>query len=266
MTSSNLPTHRPQGLFLAALDILALLAWGFLLFRYWLTGLLKLLIHPNYFSLILVSSLLLLALGGIKIGQLFQKSAPGDTIQHITLLPKAWGSGLLLISALAGFLISPSILTSQMALQRGVSETLPVTRSLAQNFRATVKPEERSLIEWVRTLDAYPEPDAYTGQKVKVTGFVINLPQLNDNYLLLGRFIITCCAVDAYPVGLPVKLEASRSAYPADSWLEITGEMATELLNLDTQKVQGVPLQKRQLVIVAKTVKPIPPPADPYGY
>jgi uncharacterized membrane protein YcgQ (UPF0703/DUF1980 family) len=42
--------------------------------------------------------------------------------------------------------------------------------------------------------------------------------------------------------------------------------MATELLNLDTQKVQGVPLQKRQLVIVAKTVKPIPPPADPYGY
>ena len=153
-----------------------------------------------------------------------------------------------------------------MALQRGVSETLPVTRSLAQNFRATVKPEERSLIEWVRTLDAYPEPDAYTGQKVKVTGFVINLPQLNDNYLLLGRFILTCCAVDAYPVGLPVKLEASRSAYPADSWLEITGEMATELLNLDTQKVQGVPLQKRQLVIVAKTVKPIPPPADPYGY
>ncbi len=131
-----------------------------------------------------------------------------------------------------------------------------------QSFGTTVKPEEKSLIEWVRTLNAYPEPDAYTGQPVKVTGFVVQLPQLPDNYLLISRFILTCCAVDAYPVGLPVKLSGSRSQYPNDTWLEITGEMATESLPVEV----GKSTTRRQLVIRAKSVKSIPTPVDPYGY
>ncbi len=47
--------------------------------------------------------------------------------------------------------------------------------------------------------------------------FVVQLPQLLDNYLLISRFILTCCAVDAYPVGLPVKLSGSRGQYYYDS-------------------------------------------------
>lgn len=271
MTVSPSSTTPRKNLVLAVLDIMALLAWGSLLLRYRFTGQLQLLIHPNYFALVTVSGLLLLVLGGARglelAGRLRNRSTSGgEALQHITLLPKGWGSSLLLAAALLGFFLPPTILTSQMALQRGVSDTAPLTRLQPQNFRATVKPEERSLIDWVRTLDAYPEPDAYTGQKVKVKGFVIDLPQLPSNYLLLSRFIITCCAVDAYPVGLPVKLEASRTPYPADTWLEVTGEMATELLNLDTNQMQTLPLQKRQLVIVAQTVKPIPAPPDPYGY
>lgn len=155
---------------------------------------------------------------------------------------------------------------SQMALQRGISESLPVTQTQTQEFRASIKPEERSLIDWIRTLNAYPEPDAYQGQRAKVTGFVIHSPILPDNYIFLSRFILTCCAVDAYPVGLPVRLEGDRSQYPPDTWLEIEGEMMTETLAVDTQTMEKTPTQKRQLVLGAQSIKTIPTPDDPYGY
>ncbi|OKH18371.1 TIGR03943 family protein [Hydrococcus rivularis NIES-593] len=255
------------------LDVLALLAWGGLLLRYWITGQLRLLIHPNYFWLVLVTGIALLILGALKGGQLladwrkrgnnFQEK---ETVQHMTLLPPGVGSGVLVATALAGFLIAPTVLTSQAALQRGVTESLPITRSQPQSFRATTRPEERSIVDWIRTLNAYPEPDAYAGQPVKVTGFVVHLPHLSDNYLLISRFIITCCAVDAYPVGLPVKLESSRNNYPPDTWLEIEGEMMVETLPQHEQTMKETTAQKRQLVIAAKSLKKIPTPADPYSY
>jgi uncharacterized repeat protein (TIGR03943 family) len=122
------------------------------------------------------------------------------------------------------------------------------------------------LIDWIRTLNAYPEPDAYAGPKAKVTGFVVHLPHLPENYLLISRFIITCCAVDAYPVGIPVKLESSRNAYPPDTWLEIEGEMMVETLPLDEQTLTETSSEKRQLILAAKSLQQIPTPADPYSY
>jgi len=263
MNSSRLKIIAPQ-----FIDIIALIGWGSLLFKYWITGRLNLLIHPNYFLLVLITSIALFFLGIVKLWTLlkqWQKKInldSNDNRSHITILPQHFGSGLLVITALLGLFITPQPLSSQIALQRGISESLPLTRLQTQSFGTTVKPEEKSLIEWVRTLNAYPEPDAYTGQPVKVTGFVVQLPQLPDNYLLISRFILTCCAVDAYPVGLPVKLSGSRSQYPNDTWLEITGEMSTESLPVEVVKSTT----RRQLVIKAKSVKSIPTPADPYGY
>lgn len=257
----------------SGIESLALLAWGSLLLKYSLSGQLRLLIHPNYFGLVYVTSIILLAIGGIKAGQLFKqwrknKLYPLDeTIKHITLLPAGLGSSLLLITALLGWIIPPAPLTSHIALQRGVSDALFVnTRLQPQAFRATIKPEERSLVDWVRTLNVYPEPDAYAGQKVKVSGFVVHLPELPENYLFLSRFILTCCAVDAYPVGLPVKLTQNRSLYPPDTWLEIEGDMVTETLAVDPQQMTETTTSQRQLVINAKSVQKIPTPADPYGY
>lgn len=250
------------------LDIFALIGWAALLFKYWITGQLSLLIHPNYFGLVLATSIVLFGLGIGKIWMVLKQwrrnsgSIEPENNQHVTLLPKPLGTGLLLLAAILGLLIAPRPLNSQIAVQRGISESLPVTRLQAQSFRAPVKPEEKTLIDWVRTLNAYPEPDEYTGQPAKVSGFVVHLPQLPDNYLLISRFILTCCAVDAYPVGLPVKLTSSRNSYPPDTWLEIEGEMFTEALPVEVGKSDT----RRQLAIAARSVKPIPTPADPYGY
>ncbi|MGF1541747.1 MAG: TIGR03943 family protein [Pleurocapsa sp.] len=247
------------------LDAIAILLWGSLLFKYVITGQLRLLIHPNYFKLVLITSLIFFAISIIQILLIVINRLPNDSQnQHIVLFPRGVGSSILLVIAIAGFLIPPKILTSQTALQRGVSE-LPLTQIKPQAFRTATKPETRSLIDWVRTLNAYPEPDAYHGLPANISGFVLHLPELPDNYIVLSRFVITCCAVDAYPIGIPVKLTTSRNNYPLDSWLEIKGEMITETL-LSKDLISATTREKRQLVLLAKSVVTIPTPSDPYSY
>ena len=78
----------------------------------------------------------------------------------------------------------------------------------------------------------------------------------NARPIRLARFVLTCCAADAYPVGLPVQLSASsRQQYPPDTWLEVEGQMITQTFS-----------QKRQLTIKADTLKEIPQPKNPYSY
>jgi uncharacterized repeat protein (TIGR03943 family) len=251
------------------IDAVAIFVWGFLLLNYWVTGKLYVLIHPRYFGLTVAAGIGLLLLGGLKICELLNSAGNKGLLkqsksgvsnvenQHLTFLPTGWSSALLLISAILALTITPQVFASQTALQRGLTESLPVTRIQPQEFRTATKPEERSLIEWIRTLNVYPEPDAYNGQKVEVTGFVIYPPGLPEQYFWISRFILTCCAADAYPVGLPVKLppDRSRSKYPQDDWFKVEGKMITD-------EVSG----KRKLTILPSEISSIPKPKNPYDY
>ena len=244
--------------FIPWLDVVAITAWGILMLKYWLTGKLYLLIHPDYFWLAIVGGIGLLIVGFFKGLQLWKHRRQLDKANalHINVFPPGWGSFLLLTAAILGLIITPRAFASQTALDRGVTELIGATRVQPQAFRAQVRPEERSLVDWVRTLNVYPEPDAYTGQKVKVQGFVIHQPNVSQEYIFLARFILTCCAADAYPVGLPVQLPSlSRQQYPPDTWLEVEGQMTTQTI-----------AQKRQLTIAANSLKKIPQPQNPYSY
>ncbi|MCS6959967.1 MAG: TIGR03943 family protein [Pseudanabaenaceae cyanobacterium SKYGB_i_bin29] len=228
-------------------DTLAILVWGVLFLRLWLTGQLFLLIHPNYKLLTIGAGFCLLGLG---IRLLFK---PQQTVLHNNLLPRQWSSGLLLMTGILGLVIPPRPFASDIAFQRGIDDSFAVVRG-AQTFRRSNKPEQRTIVEWVRTLHVYPEPDAYRGQKVDVTGFVVHPSGLPSNYFLISRFVITCCAADVYPVGLLVKLENSdRTGYPPDRWLRIKGVM-------DTIEWQG----KRKLAIIPQEIIPVSPPPNPY--
>jgi uncharacterized repeat protein (TIGR03943 family) len=252
------PKSKIQNLLLPWLDVIAITSWGILILKYWRTGKLNLLIHPDYFWLAISGGVGLLIVGFFKAAQLWQQRRRRFDVpstQHFSFFPPGWGSALLLTTAILGLTITPRVFASQTALDRGVTDLVGATRAQPQAFRATIRPEERSLVDWVRTLNVYPEPDAYTGQKVKVKGFVILPPNIEKDHLFLARFVITCCAADAYPAGLPVKLNEPRDQYPPDTWLEVEGQMITENV-----------LGKRQLTIVANSLKKITQPDNPYTY
>ncbi|MBP0000068.1 MAG: TIGR03943 family protein [Cyanobacteria bacterium SID2] len=239
------------------LDNLAIFAWGVLLLKYWLTGKLRILIHPAYTWLSVVAGIAFIVVAFWKSQQLWKRRhLPMLPQQHVSLFPPAWGSGFLVVSACVGLVFTPRPFASQVALERGVTEALAVTRVEPQSFRGSANPEDRSIIDWTRTLSVYPEPDAYAGQPADVIGFVIHADELPENYIIVARFTITCCAADAYPVGLPVRLTSeTRQAYQPDLWVRVRGEIATATLQ-----------DRRQVAIVAQSIEPVPEPENPYDY
>ncbi|NET48750.1 MAG: TIGR03943 family protein [Merismopedia sp. SIO2A8] len=244
------------------LDLGMLSIWGILLLKYWVTDQIVFLLHPNFIGLTVGTGLVFLFMAGFRLRRWLdeQKSRSRGrqsttTLQHLSLFPPGWSTMLLILTAMVGLLYTPQPFTSDIALRRGVADMVMVTQAQPQAFRTSSRPEERSITDWVRTLNVYPEPDAYAGQAVDVSGFAIHPPDLPNNYIIISRFILTCCAADAYPVGLPVKLASDRADYPADQWFRIKGEMATENLN-DT----------RRLTVVADGIESIPVPKNPYDY
>jgi uncharacterized repeat protein (TIGR03943 family) len=251
--SVNSPTDR-SNLRKSWLDITAITAWGILLLKYAIDGTLYILIHPSYYLLVTVTGGCLLLIGLFQGWRLYRGRMAAASELHSNLLPPWLTTMLLLVTAIAGLIITPKLFTSHAAIQRGVSsESVTVTRTQAQAFRASVKPESRTLVDWVRTLNNYPEPDAYLGQTANINGFVFYPKDLPANYLLLSRFVITCCAADAYPVSIPVKFTGDRQQYPQDSWLQVKGKAIVETF-----------AQRRQLVIEANQVQPIAVPKNPY--
>ena len=231
----------------------ALGLWGALFLFYWRTGKLGLLIHPNYFGLSIAAGFVLLAIAALNLLRMFRRQM-GWREPHQTLFSPLFMSITLLVAALLGFLITPKPFVSDTAIQRGLQDDTIVTQVRPQSFRVNQSSEGRSLIDWKRTLDVYPEPDAYVGQKVSVDGFVVHSSNLPEGYFTLTRFVITCCAADVYPVGLPVRFTQPKSTIPADRWFKVQGKMATETLN-----------GKRQAVIQASAIQPIAEPKNPYS-
>ncbi|MEM7794011.1 MAG: TIGR03943 family protein [Cyanobacteria bacterium P01_C01_bin.118] len=239
--------YRPE-----LLDALVLAAWSLAFFRYWVTGKLFLLLHPDYMWLANGAAFVLLGLAIFKLTQGRQRAPQGG---HTTLLPPQLSSFILLAIAVVSLIYTPKAFASDAALQRGVSDSLTLTRSQPQRFVRQTDSADRTVIDWIRTLNVYPEPDAYTGQDVKVSGFVIHPDEWSEDYLMVSRFVLTCCAADAYPVGLPVQLAVSREAYTPDGWLEIEGKMVTATIN-----------GQRQLTIEPTKIETIPEPRNPYEY
>ncbi|NJL98170.1 MAG: TIGR03943 family protein [Synechococcaceae cyanobacterium SM2_3_2] len=247
-------------------EALALALVGGMLLRFRIRQELTLLIHENYLWLATLSGCLLLGLGGIQLIRIL--GGRSISIQsHQSLLPPRVGAGILLVAALLGFIVVPRPLSSQTALNRGVEQNLSLARESPEAFQPRVDPGSRGLIDWIRTLDVYPDPGNYIGQKVNVDGFVIPYDDLvaanpegsrqgesSEGMFWLARFLISCCAADAYPVGLPV-IWPQATSLEADQWLAVTGTMI-----LDERG------GSRRLAIRADSVTPIEPPINPYAY
>ncbi|WP_008314386.1 TIGR03943 family putative permease subunit [Leptolyngbya sp. PCC 6406] len=237
------------------IDTLALLLWGLMLLRYQWTGRLAVLLHPDYHWLAIGAGWVLLAMALGRVIDLVRATQELNSGQHIALLPRQWSVAILLGVAVLGLVYVPRPFTSDTALARGIAEPVGMTRSQPQRFQRNTPPESRTLTDWYRTLNVYPEPDAYSGDPVNVTGFVIHPPDWADDYFMVARFVMTCCAADAYPIGLPVQVVGSRSDYAPDSWIAITGTMATDTIQ-----------DQRRLIIQADTLETVPEPANPYEF
>lgn len=177
------------------------------------------------------------------------------------------GSGRALAASVVGILtvagavvallvLPPTTLTAATATQRSVNAG--VGPASAANAAPLLGGDSTQFTvrDWAILLRQNPDPAYFAEHSAEVSGFV--LPSENDpeNVFYVARFIITCCAVDAQPVGVPVILPGWQTQYEADSWVAVSGAFATSPSSKITEKFALVPAE----------VTPIDIPEQPYVY
>ncbi|HEX4442341.1 MAG TPA: TIGR03943 family protein [Galbitalea sp.] len=224
-----------------------------------LTGQLILYINPRYIAFTVIMALIALGLLGASFVVRAAHSHDDDPPSRAGKVTTVLGGVLTLLLAVGMLIVPPATLSSATAIQRDVSSTTvgTNTQTLASTASASRATYARfTVVDWSSLLRQTSDPSFYIGKPARVLGFIT--PDSDDptNLFYLTRFVITCCAVDAQPVAVPVYLKDWRSKFAANAWLQVTGGFTTNPSSKSTARVALVPTR---VTAVAK-------PSQPYLY
>lgn len=230
------------------------------------SGQLTLYIHPRYVLFTVAMCALASAFSGagfvLTAWRLARSgSAPSDDA-NVKGPPWRPSPGFLVAAVVlvAAYALPASTLSSQTANQRSdnlngaqaadatdASGTLTVFG--ADTTRLTVA-------DWVSAFNLKADAGFYEGKKVDVVGFVFQPEGAPEGVFYVSRFRVTCCAVDAQPIGMPVREPGWQERFPPDSWVRVTGEFAP------TRPDEGGVAEP--VVVVPEKISPTDQPRDPY--
>jgi len=226
------------------------------------TGQLGLYIHPRYFGFTMVMAALglVFVVASFFFSSSFVASTPAAKTTSRRLVLSVAGSGLLLvIAAVTALALPPATLTSATATQREVNSGGLDTSDAAEQAATLVGTgdyERLSVKEWVSLLAQSDDPALFADKTAKLTGFVLPDADDPDNVFYVARFVVTCCAVDAQPIGVPVYLPGWSSTYSTDEWVEVEGTF--------TPNPSG--RAQASLAVEPTTIESVEQPSDPYVY
>ena len=157
---------------------------------------------------------------------------------------------------LAMLVLPPTTLSARTAQQRSVdsatlSDATGSTGNVALLGSGSVDTAGYGVKDWAALIRQTTDTSSLVGKRVQLTGFVV--PGA-DGTFTLTRFVISCCAVDAQPVGLVVTTDGTVPA--ANQWVTVSGALAA---NPDQAA-------DARTVVKAQTVKRVQQPEDPYEY
>jgi len=122
-------------------------------------------------------------------------------------------------AVLALLIVPPATLSARTRLDRDL-----VTSNKTSESETTVlaggNPASFTVKDWAALLRTGGS-DAVLGQQAKVSGYVLDRGE--DDVFYLVRMMITCCAVDSQPVGIPVYRPGWRKELPASTWVAVDG-------------------------------------------
>ena len=226
----------------------------------WWSGNLSLYIHPRYhvFTAVMaaIAVIALVVFGALRV-------ARGTTLHEhehdhdMKASPAEWAStaiaGLALIALVV---LPPATLTTQTVDNRSINQS-GLGDASAVFDEATAGQSDTfasfTVREWAAILSQTSDPSFYAGKPVDVIGFVSEDPEDSEQFFLT-RFVVSCCSVDAQPVGIPVRLPGWRELYAEEQWLTISGQF---VLNPSGESTEPI-------VLSPANVEPAERPNEPY--
>ncbi|MCB0209872.1 MAG: TIGR03943 family protein [Anaerolineae bacterium] len=205
-----------------------LIAMGLFLFSRILSGKLFFYINERFFWLTIFAALGLL-LVGISYRYRFVDNAHqhdhhdhDHEYHHHDQL--SW-IGLMLIASpiVLGLVVPPKPLGAAAMTNRDISIESLTSAAAPESNTILSKPHgEKNILDWIVEFRQASDPAALAGQEVKLVGFVYRDERFADETFMVSRFVVSCCAADAAPLGLVVNWPDSLTLED-DQWVEVAG-------------------------------------------
>ena len=152
-----------------------------------------------------------------------------------------------------GLLFPAKAFDGSAALVRGMNTTAPSTANTsAGGGEVTLPPEQRTVLDWVRSFNNQENPSEINGQPADVTGFVYQDIRLQPGQFMVARFSLACCVADASAIGMVVDWPEAKSL-SINQWVRVRGTVKVGILD-----------EKSVPMIEALSVEDVQAPAQPY--
>jgi uncharacterized repeat protein (TIGR03943 family) len=173
--------------------------------KLWLTGTLRYYVNDRTVWIVLLGAALLAAVGAAAL----RSAVRGTQPQRLS-----WRTAAFLFPILVGLAVPPQPLSASS----GQSSSLG-SLQLASHVSSE---SGDAFPTWIADLASHPNSSWWAGQHVTIVGFVAHETGLPPNTVILGRYLVTCCVVDASLLGFPVHLP--RGLNPPDgAWVQVSG-------------------------------------------
>ena len=156
-------------------------------------------------------------------------------------------------------ILPPATLSSATADQRVINSTGVRTDGASVDDVASATDAavtSFTVLDWASLLRQTSDVAFYDGKSASVVGILTRHPEDPENLFYLSRFVVTCCAIDAQPVGVPVYLENWEGAFAVDEWVTVDGEFGSNPSRGGTQPI----------VVVPDDIQVTEQPTEPYLY
>nr|WP_256448987.1 DUF1980 domain-containing protein [Leucobacter chinensis] len=187
-------------------------------------------VHPRYFAFTMAMSALVLILALIALICAARSrhgiSAPDTHEPPVSRLVAAISFTTLAVVFVALFLVPPATLSSAATEGHDVA------------------------------LDAGAQSARSEGSQDTLLGYVVADTDDPENIFFVTRLRISCCAVDATPVGSPVYFPGWQREFEAEQWVEVQG-----LFGANPSATNRL-----EQVIIPESVSAVEEPKDPYVY
>ena len=233
------------------------------------TGQLGLYIHPRYF--VFTGIMAVIGLVATVAGFALRPAAAAEEHDHDhgsaepapgraslrARVSRVAIAGVVTVTVVAVLVLPPRTLTTSTVTQRALnSSTVASDAAPDEELLGTSDFSTLGVRDWSQLLAQTTDPTFFTSKSVDITGFVSADPDDPDDVFYVTRFVVTCCAVDAQPVGVPVYQPGWSSTLETDEWVRVQGPFAS---NPSARS-------RQPLAVMPQGVQQVDQPADPYVY
>ena len=241
----------------AALRAAVVLALAAVLAIRYLDGSLGYFINLRYGWLTVVAmvSLVLLAAALLATAPTRARREPGERVAMPWM-----GAALLVVPVLLALIPPRPLGTDAMATRALQIGSVPAAagRGAVSELEVGASGAPRTVLDWLVLFDQEAggggDLSRFAGESARVRGFVYRDERFPAGTFMVSRFLLSCCAADAAPIGLAVRWPDAEFLED-DAWVWVSGDFSVESF-----------LGERMPVLVGAEVTAADQPPQPYLY